>query len=97
MLVTGSVEIVHLSQDVSKNELPRNLWHIIVNNRILKYNRPQLFSELWEPEILTDLSPIERYVAYLYFTLGIGEQEIAFRLGQHRTVVQRFKKRICSI
>jgi len=82
-----------LSED--RTPLPRERWGIIRNgSKQVRYPRPDLVGELFQPDMLRDCTLLERYIAYLYFTCGEGVVTIGKRLGMRRERVRLVKNRI---
>ena len=93
--VTGNVPVVPSDPVASTNDapLPWPEWLMIENGRQdVPWPRPRLWTEVMAPRVLAGVSPLVRYVAFLYYDLGKGDRAIGRLVGLHYTTVHELRQ-----
>ena len=57
----------------------------------IPWPRPRLWSEVVSPHVLAGVTPLVRYIAFLYYDLAVGDREIGRLLGLHFTTVHELR------
>ena len=60
--------------------------------RDVPWPRPTLWAEVVTPRILTGVSPLVRYILFLYYDLGKTDREIGDIVGLHFTTIHEMRR-----